>query len=46
MGRRLEGNLMERQGKVEAAVKEINKKMYKNMETVKEMNEKVEASHE
>ena len=49
---RLEGNLMERQGKVEAAVKEINKKMDKNMETVKEMNrevnkeinEKVEAS--
>ena len=47
---RLEGNLMERQGKVEAAVKEINTKMDKNMETVKEMNkeinEKVEASNE
>ena len=41
---RLEGNLMERQAKVEAAVKEINKKMDKNMETVKEMNEKVEAA--
>ena len=45
---RLEENLMGRQGKVEAAVKEINKKMDKNMETVKEMNkeinEKVEAS--
>ncbi len=47
---RLEGNLMERQGKVEAAVKEINTKMDKTMETVKEMNkeinEKVEASNE
>ena len=41
---RLEGNLMERQGKVEAAVKERNKKMDKNMETVKGMNEKVEAA--
>ncbi len=30
---RLEGNLMERQAKVEAAVKEINKKMDKNMES-------------
>ncbi len=45
---RLEGNLMERQAKVEAAVKEINKKMDKNMERVKqinkEINEKVEAA--
>ena len=48
---RLEGSLMELDGKVQAAVKEINK-MRKNMETVKEMNkemnrevnEKVEAS--
>ena len=45
---RLEGRLMERQGKMEAAVKEINKKMDKNMVTVKqinkEINEKVEAA--
>ncbi len=49
---RLEGRLMELDGKVEAAVKERNKKMDKNMETVKEIhremnkeiNEKVEAS--
>ena len=44
---RLEGSLMELDGKVEGAVKERNRKMDKNMETVKEMNkeikEKVEA---
>ena len=47
---RLEGSLIDRVGKVEAAVKEINTKMDKNMETVKEMNkennEKVEALNE
>ena len=35
---RLEGSLMELDGKVEAAVKEINRNMNKNMETGKEMN--------
>ncbi len=38
---RLEENLMGRQGKVEAAVKEINKKIDKNMETAKEMNKDI-----
>jgi predicted RNase H-like nuclease (RuvC/YqgF family) len=37
---RLEGSLMELDGKVEAAVKEINR-MRKNMETVKEMNKEM-----
>jgi hypothetical protein len=40
----LKGSLMELDGKVETAVKEINMKMDKNMEAVKEMNEKVEAA--
>ena len=42
---RLEGNLMERQAKVEAAVKEINTEiteMDKDMEAVKEMNKEVD----
>ena len=38
---RLEGSLMKLNGKVEAAVKERNRKMDKNMETVKEMNKKI-----
>ena len=38
---RLEENLMGRQGKVEAAVKEINKKIDKNIETAKEMNKDI-----
>ena len=40
----LKGSLMELDGNVKTAVKEINKKMDENMETVEEMNEKVEAS--
>ncbi len=39
----LKGSLMKLDEKVEAAVKEINKKMDKNMEAVKKMNEKDEA---
>ncbi len=35
---RMEGSLMERVGKVETAVMEINEKMDKNLETVKEVN--------
>ena len=42
----LKGSLMELDGKVEQAVKGINMKMDKNMEAVKEINEKVEAVKE
>ena len=42
----LKGSLMELDGKVETAVKGINMKMDKNMEAVKEINEKVEAVKE
>ena len=42
----LKGSLMELDAKVETAVKGINMKMDKNMEAVKEINEKVEAVKE